>query len=730
MITPGEFRAAVDSAATALAAAEGLAAAGVPVFPCAADKAPLTAHGYKDASCNPAVVRGWFAHADAGLTVGAVPAGAGLAVMDLDTVHGGLGLAAAQVELHTGVDAFGHPHQIRTPSGGVHLWFATGPGTAPAVANSRWPAVDIRGEGGYVIVWAPGGGYRLDAWDMSPDWQWLEWPLPESGRVAAAPPADDAELYRLLETRSGSRTDPATERYVLAALTGVGPGNRHAAGLTALGRLFGATGVNLRELLAKVRQIWIGLPGDSAGRDAEWDAMVAWVAGQESAERAAAAAPPRIEWAPTPPGVAAAVAGLGFGVRFNSRRQRMEVSIPEDLRVSGQGDWEPVSEHVEALLVVTVAERCGAVTAMRRWREWLTWCLVGKPPVDPFVEWLEALPAWDGVERLDDWLTIFEPAPTTPPAVVRFVSRLIPMAVVARALRPGCGADIMPVLVGPQGMGKSRTLRALMADREWFSDSLSLHDDLKVWVEKSLGPCLIEVAEMSGASRQETAKLKSLLSATKDEVRLAYRRDAGEYPRRFFPVGTANDRRTLPNDPTGNRRFAVVNFVGNTPDFPNADAAVAAVTEQRGALFGEALARIRAGEGLFPSAETAGLLATTAEGARMDDSEIESIVNSFLEGRGSRFHVGGLIRKTGAWVEPVSGEQLPSRGLDTRVIRALEHAGCVRDAHKSRGRMEGDEKSVVRYWWTPPGGITEDAVDNVAAINPRGLPRFEERERI
>ena len=719
MVTPGGFRSALDGAGTALEAAERLAAAGVPVFPCGGDKAPLTAHGYKDATCEAEVVRKWFAYARAGTTVGAVPAAAGLAVMDLDPVEfGGLALAEAQVELHTGVDVLDHPHQIRTPSGGAHLWFATGPGRCPAVANSRWPAVDIRGEGGYVIVWAPGGGYRLSTWDLDPGADWRVWPLKESGRAVTAAPADDEVLRGLLDSRSAGDSDPATARYVLAAVTGAQAGERHAAGLKALGRLFAATSVNARELLAEVRAVWMALPGDSAGRSAEWDKMVAWVVGQEASKgvRSPATGSERVAWGSTPSAISDAVAGLGFDVRFNSRRQRIEVSIPPDLRVAGQADWEPITEHIEALLVVTVADRCGTVTAMRRWREWLTWCLVGKPPVDPFVEWLEALPDWDGVPRIDSWLQVFEPDPATPEPVVRFVSRLIPMAVVSRALRPGCGADIMPVLVGPQGIGKSRGLRALMPVEEWFSDSLSLHDDLKVWVEKSLGPCLIEVAEMAGASRQETAKLKSLLSATKDTVRLAYRRDAGEYLRRFFPVGTANDRRTLPNDPTGNRRFAVVNFVGNHPDFPDADAVVSAIGEQRSALFAEALARVRAGEGLFPDAETAGLLAATAEGARMDDSEIEAIVAGFLEGRRRRFHVGGLIRETSAWVEPVSGEQLPSRGLDTRVIRALEHAGCVRDTHKSRGRMEGDEKSVVRFWWTPPGGAAASVGGNVTDL--------------
>ena len=37
---------------------------GVPVFPCRQDKSPLTRHGFKDASSDPAVIRELFADAD------------------------------------------------------------------------------------------------------------------------------------------------------------------------------------------------------------------------------------------------------------------------------------------------------------------------------------------------------------------------------------------------------------------------------------------------------------------------------------------------------------------------------------------------------------------------------------------------------------------------------------------------------------------------------------------
>jgi len=44
---------------------------------------------------------------------------------------------------------------------------------------------------------------------------------------------------------------------------------------------------------------------------------------------------------------------------------------------------------------------------------------------------------------------------------------------VARAFEPGCKVDCLPVVIGPQGWGKSRAIQALVLVPAWFSDDLS-----------------------------------------------------------------------------------------------------------------------------------------------------------------------------------------------------------------------------------------------------------------
>ena len=71
----------------------------------------------------------------------------------------------------------------------------------------------------------------------------------------------------------------------------------------------------------------------------------------------------------------------------------------------------------------------------------------------PVRDYLDAL-EWDGVERLDDWITDYVGAPKTP--YVMRVSRWFIMGMVARVMQPGIKFDCCLVLEGAQGGGVSR----------------------------------------------------------------------------------------------------------------------------------------------------------------------------------------------------------------------------------------------------------------------------------
>ncbi|WP_454857625.1 bifunctional DNA primase/polymerase [Promicromonospora soli] len=137
---------------TAGEAAQVLAQAGIPVFPCAVGaKRPLTRNGFHDASTDPDRVAWWWRrHPTANL---AVPTGAasGIDVVDVD-VHGdGTGYPALRRAMAEGL-VDGWSHAIATPSGGLHLYFPHAPGTEQRSWACPTARVDFRGDGGYVVV--------------------------------------------------------------------------------------------------------------------------------------------------------------------------------------------------------------------------------------------------------------------------------------------------------------------------------------------------------------------------------------------------------------------------------------------------------------------------------------------------------------------------------------------------------------------------------------------------
>jgi len=123
----------------------------------------------------------------------------------------------------------------------------------------------------------------------------------------------------------------------------------------------------------------------------------------------------------------------------------------------------------------------------------------------PVRDHLEIL-KWDGTARVENWLVRYLGAPETP--YIQAVGRMFLISMVARVFDPGCKADYMQVLEGPQATLKSTTCRILGGAH--FSDSLPDVMAGKDVSQHLRGKWLIEVSEMDAMSRAETTLLKSL----------------------------------------------------------------------------------------------------------------------------------------------------------------------------------------------------------------------------
>lgn len=128
------------------------------------------------------------------------------------------------------------------------------------------------------------------------------------------------------------------------------------------------------------------------------------------------------------------------------------------------------------------------------------------------------------------------------------------LGMVARTFEPGCKFDIVVIIRGTQGGGKG-----LFWDRlanGYFVQLPTRFDDVSKMVEAMKGNLVGELGEMAGLRRDTAEIAKDFITRTKDQLRLAYGRRAGVYPRQCIMVGTSNLDAIL-HDPTGNRRFLI-----------------------------------------------------------------------------------------------------------------------------------------------------------------------------
>jgi hypothetical protein len=135
----------------------------------------------------------------------------------------------------------------------------------------------------------------------------------------------------------------------------------------------------------------------------------------------------------------------------------------------------------------------------------------------PVIDYLDSL-KHDGVERLGTWLTTYLGAESSD--YNKAVGKAMTIAAVARVRQPGCKADNIPILEGPQGAFKSTGVKMLFGS-QWFTDELA---DLgsKDAAMQTCGVWCIEVSELDAMSRAEVSKIKSFISRTQDRFRPPY----------------------------------------------------------------------------------------------------------------------------------------------------------------------------------------------------------------
>lgn len=198
----------------------------------------------------------------------------------------------------------------------------------------------------------------------------------------------------------------------------------------------------------------------------------------------------------------------------------------------------------------------------------------------PVQQYLDGLPAWDGIERLNHWLA--DCLGAEPNTYNALVGGWFIMNLVRRIREPGCQSDYMVVLEGLQGKRKSTSLRTLVGRDDWFADTPIRIGDKDALLNLA-GKWLYEIGELDSFNRAETTAVKQYLTSRIDRVREPFARRPVDRARSCIFAGTTNQGEYL-KDPTGARRFWPVACDGEID--------LAKLAEWRPQLFAEAIARL------------------------------------------------------------------------------------------------------------------------------------------
>ena len=334
---------------------------------------------------------------------------------------------------------------------------------------------------------------------------------------------------------------------------------------------------------------------------------------------------------------------------------------------------------------------------------------------DPLATRLQELREnWDGVSRVDTWLTKHVKADASGCAeYIRTVGRYFLVGAVARALSPGCKMDTVLSLEGAGGGGKS-TLFRILADEvapNLFADGVHDVSSPAALVEGTGGRWLMELSELAGIRRAaDVEALKASLTRTHDTYRRPYDVKSRTIPRRFVFVATTNRSEYL-SDSSGAllRRFWPVRTLATETD-PIDHAALAAVAGQ---LWGEAVRLYEAGE-KWHLDESDGLAFSQWKSGREERREDGPFQNELLE----------YLPK---WVseDPSEGRSLREIARSVGDIKSEEGGGTGAAAMQLAGTlttlgMVKKKSGTSKWYFTPQSANRFASIQRVAQLDKAG----------
>lgn len=672
-----------------------------------AGKHPRTRHGFKEATTDEAIIGAWWSDwPDANVGIATGPE-SGLLVLDIDPRNGG---DDSFDELVERIGPLPETPEVLTGGGGRHLFFRWPAGVETLRAKPLGQGIDVKGAGGYVVaapsLHASGRAYGWEASSRPGDVPLADVPpallamLQAQGKSASGIADGDAlstvlgrafQLAQMLgrplgqgrhavvcpwehEHTSGARFDSSTA--IFPAKPGSGLGgftclHSHCAHRTwrdVVGALPQEAVRQARAELPMARPplelVTTEPPHDEHGEvlpSADWMSLLVL----DKKERPKS----------TPANLAIVLshdpAWIGcFGYDTFSGVVTVRRAPPFGAEAGEAVLGELTESHV-ARTRYAIARAWGWDFSAATVLEVIT-TVAEAHPFHPVRDYLEGL-RWDGVCRLDSWLSTY--LGVEPSAYVADVGRTFLVGAVARVMDPGCKLDTMLILEGTQGAGKSTAIRALFGAR-WTLDTpidLSSKDRFSAL----RGRWCVEHAELDSLGKHDKERVKAFVSSAVDRYRPSYARLEVSQPRQCVFAGSTNQETYL-DDETGGRRFNGVR-VGAID--------TGALARDRDLLWAEAREAYRSGATWWPDPA---LVPTyqAEQAARRKVDEWERLVTEYVTGR-PRVLVGDILT-TAMGIE--AAKWTPQD--QARVRRALTAMGWT----QRRERVGGERG---RWWHSP-----------------------------
>ena len=188
---------------------------------------------------------------------------------------------------------------------------------------------------------------------------------------------------------------------------------------------------------------------------------------------------------------------------------------------------------------------------------------------DPIQDYLSRLPQWDGQNHV---ARLFNRIPGISSEQLAYLSIWLRSVVVHWLQQDKLhGNEVVPVLIGPQGCGKTTFLRRLLPQHlhQYYLDHLNLSNkfDKEMALTNNL---LVNLDELEAIRPSQHATLKQTLSKSTVNGRTIYGVSQEDRPRYASFVATTNNRHPL-TDATGSRRFICLTipedqFIDNAGD--------------------------------------------------------------------------------------------------------------------------------------------------------------------